>query len=159
MHLFLKITNLIANNCIKLLLLTSEQNLCEMALVKNAARNGAVCDHHDSKEIFVLLCLFFPEVPRSMGVGFIVSHKAVTQQWRQHLGALLKVQLKCYSFNYEYFALFDRVFEYKPYIHNKKIPNWITAFCCHGNGQTLQILCVQEQDLKCVTARDLCGIK
>jgi len=42
-------------------LLTSEQNLCEMALVKNAARNGAVCYHHDSKEIFVLLCLFLPQ--------------------------------------------------------------------------------------------------
>ena len=60
MHLFLKLTNLIANNFIKLLLLTSEQNLCEMALVKNAPRNGAVCYHHDSKEIFVLLCLFLP---------------------------------------------------------------------------------------------------
>jgi len=34
-------------------MLTSEQNLCEMALVKNAARNGAVCYHHDSKVIFV----------------------------------------------------------------------------------------------------------
>jgi len=44
-------------------LLTSEQNLCEMALVKNAARNGAVCYHHDSKEIFVLLCLFLPPGP------------------------------------------------------------------------------------------------
>ena len=63
MHLFLKLTNLIANNCIKLLLLTSEPNLCEMALVKNAARNGAVCYHHDSKEIFVLLCLFLPQGP------------------------------------------------------------------------------------------------
>jgi len=63
MHLFLKLTNLIANNCIKLLLLTSEQNLCEMALVKNAARNGAVCYHHDSKEIFLLLCLFLPKGP------------------------------------------------------------------------------------------------
>ena len=63
MHLFLKLTNLIANNCIKLLLLTSEQNLCEIALVKNAARNGAVCYHHDSKEIFVLLCLFLPQGP------------------------------------------------------------------------------------------------
>jgi len=52
-----------ANNCIKLLLLTSEQNLCEMALVKNAARNGAVCYHHDSKEMFVLLCLFLPQGP------------------------------------------------------------------------------------------------
>ena len=63
MHLFLKLTNLIANNCIKLLLLTSKQNLCEMALVKNAARNGAVCYHHDSKEIFVLLCLFLLQGP------------------------------------------------------------------------------------------------
>jgi len=63
MHLFLKLTNLIANNCIKLLLLTSEQNLCEMALVKNAARNGAVCYHHDSKEFFLLLCLFLPQGP------------------------------------------------------------------------------------------------
>ena len=63
MHLFLKLTNLIANYCIKLLLLTSEQNLCEMALVKNAARNDAVCYHHDSKEIFVLLCLFLPQGP------------------------------------------------------------------------------------------------
>ena len=63
MHLSLKLTNLIANNCIKLLLVTSEQNLCEMALVKNAARNGAVCYHHDSKEIFVLLCLFLPQGP------------------------------------------------------------------------------------------------
>jgi len=63
MHLFLKLTKLLANNCIKLLLLTSEQNLCEMALVKNAARNGAVCYHHDSKEIFVLLCLFLPQGP------------------------------------------------------------------------------------------------
>jgi len=34
-----------------------------MALVKNAARNGAVCYHHDSKEIFVLLCLFLPQGP------------------------------------------------------------------------------------------------
>jgi len=67
MHLFLKLTNLIANNCIKLLLLTSEQNLCEMALVKNAARNGAVCYHHDSKEIFVLLCLFLPQGPTLYG--------------------------------------------------------------------------------------------
>jgi len=50
MHLFLKLTNLIANNC-------------EMALVKNAARNGAVCYHHDSKETFVLLCLFLPQGP------------------------------------------------------------------------------------------------
>jgi len=63
MHLFLKLTNLIANNCIKSLLLTSEQNLCEMALVKNAARNGAVCYHHDSKEICVLLCLLLPQSP------------------------------------------------------------------------------------------------
>ena len=62
MHLFLKLTNLIANNSIKLLLLTSEQNLCEMALVKNAARSGAV-HHHDSKEILVLLCLFLPQGP------------------------------------------------------------------------------------------------
>jgi len=54
---------LIANNCIKLLLLTSEQNLCEMALVKNAARNGAVCYHHDSKDFFLLLCLFLPKGP------------------------------------------------------------------------------------------------
>jgi len=56
MHLFLKLTNLIANNCIKLLLPTSEQNLCEMALVENTARNSAVY-HHDSEEIFVLLSL------------------------------------------------------------------------------------------------------
>ena len=63
MHLSLNLTNLIANNWIKLLLLTSEQNLCEMALVKNAARNGAVCYHHDSKKIFVLLCLFLPQGP------------------------------------------------------------------------------------------------
>jgi len=63
MHLFLKLTNLIANNCIKLLLLTYEQYLCEMAQVKNAARNGAVCYHNDSKEIFVLLCLFLPQGP------------------------------------------------------------------------------------------------
>jgi len=64
MNLFLKLTNLIGKNCIKLLLLTSEQNLCEMALVKNAARNGAVY-HHDSKEIFVLLCLLLllPQSP------------------------------------------------------------------------------------------------
>ena len=62
MHLFLKLTDLIANNCIKLLLLTSEQNLCEMALVKKAVRNGADCYHHDSK-IFVLLCLFLPQGP------------------------------------------------------------------------------------------------
>ena len=34
-----------------------------MALVKNAARNGAVCYHHDSKEIYVLLCLFLPQGP------------------------------------------------------------------------------------------------
>ena len=34
-----------------------------MALVKNAARNGAVCYHHDSKEIFALLCLFLPQGP------------------------------------------------------------------------------------------------
>jgi len=34
-----------------------------MALVKNAARNGAVCYNHDSKEIFVLLCLFLPQGP------------------------------------------------------------------------------------------------
>jgi len=34
-----------------------------MARVKNAARNGAVCDHHNSKEIFVLLCLFLPQGP------------------------------------------------------------------------------------------------
>ena len=34
-----------------------------MALVKNTARNGAVCYHHDSKEIFVLLCLFLPQGP------------------------------------------------------------------------------------------------
>jgi len=34
-----------------------------MALVKNAARNGAVCYHHDSKEIFVLLCHLLPESP------------------------------------------------------------------------------------------------
>ena len=63
MHLFLKLTNLIGNNCIQLLSLTSEQNLCEMALVKNAARNGALCYHHDSKEIFVLLCLVLPQGP------------------------------------------------------------------------------------------------
>ena len=56
MHLSLKLTNLIANNCIKLLVLTSEQDLCEMALVKKAARNGTVCYHHDSKEICLLLC-------------------------------------------------------------------------------------------------------
>ena len=63
MHLSLKLSNLIANNCITLLLLTSEQNLCEMALVKNAARNGAVCYHHDSKEMCVLLCLLLPQSP------------------------------------------------------------------------------------------------
>ena len=34
-----------------------------MALVKNAARNGAVCYHHDSKESFVLLCLLLPQSP------------------------------------------------------------------------------------------------
>ena len=47
---------------IKLRLLTSEQNFCEMALVKNAVRNGTVCYHHDSKKILVLLCLP-PESP------------------------------------------------------------------------------------------------
>ena len=50
-----------ANNCIKLLLLTSEQNLCEMALID--ARNGAVCYHHDSKEICLLLCHLLPHSP------------------------------------------------------------------------------------------------
>jgi len=54
---------LIANNCIKLLLLTSEQNLCEMALIENTARNGAVCYHHDSKEICLLLCHLLPHSP------------------------------------------------------------------------------------------------
>jgi len=34
-----------------------------MALVKNAARNAALCYHHDSREIFVLLCLFLPQGP------------------------------------------------------------------------------------------------
>ena len=34
-----------------------------MALVKKAVRNGAVCYHHDSKEIFVLLCRFLPQGP------------------------------------------------------------------------------------------------
>jgi len=63
MHFFLKLTNLIANNCIKLLLLTSEKKLCETALVINAARNGAVYYHHDLKEIFVLLCLLLPQSP------------------------------------------------------------------------------------------------
>jgi len=38
-----------------------------MALVKNAARNGAVCYHHVSKEIFVLLCLFLPQGPTLYG--------------------------------------------------------------------------------------------
>jgi len=69
MHLLLKLTNWFANNCIKLLLLTSEQNLCGMALVKNTARNGAVCYHHDSKEIFVLLCLFLPQGPTLYSKG------------------------------------------------------------------------------------------
>jgi len=51
-------------------LLTSEQNLCEMALVKNAARNGAVCYHHDSKEFFFYFFVsFFPKVPRSIRRG------------------------------------------------------------------------------------------
>jgi len=66
MHLFLKLTNLIANNCLKLLLLTSEQNSCEMALVKNAPRYGAVCYHHDSKDFFYFFVFFFPKVPRSL---------------------------------------------------------------------------------------------
>ena len=74
MHLFLKLTNLIADNCIKLLLLNSEQNLCEMALVKNAARNGAVCYHHDSKEIFVLLCLFLPQGPTLYTLATALLH-------------------------------------------------------------------------------------
>ena len=69
MHLFLKLTNLIANNYIKLLLLTSEQNLCEMAVVKNTARNGAVCYHYDSKEFFLLLCLFLPQGPTLCSVA------------------------------------------------------------------------------------------
>jgi len=78
-HLFLKLTYLIANNCIKLLLLTSEQNLFEMALVKNAARNGAVCYHHDSKDIFVLLCLLLPRSPtlyskRTQGDSILQLH-------------------------------------------------------------------------------------
>ena len=75
MHLFLKLTNLIANNCIKLLLLTSEQNLCEMALVKNVARNGAVCYHHDSKETFVLLCLLLPQSPTLYGLKKVEDTK------------------------------------------------------------------------------------
>jgi len=44
-------------------LLISEQNLCEIALVKNAARNGKVCYHHDSKKITVLLCFLLPRTP------------------------------------------------------------------------------------------------
>ena len=44
----------------KVRILTRELNLCEMALVKNDARNGTVyC--HDSKEILVHLCLLPPE--------------------------------------------------------------------------------------------------
>jgi len=54
-------------------LLTSEQNLCEMALVKNAARNGAVCYHHDSKENFVLLCLFLPQDPTLYRLLYLVA--------------------------------------------------------------------------------------
>jgi len=93
MHLFLKLTNLIANNCIKLLLLTSEQNLCEMALVKNAARNGAVCYHHDSKEIFVLLCLFLPQGPtlykreRQNTLRVVFSNAAQTRPQRGQLAS------------------------------------------------------------------------
>jgi len=53
-----------------------------MALVKNAARNGAVCYHHDSKEIFVLLCLFLPQGPTlyrwSNGGGRTVIRQAQT---------------------------------------------------------------------------------
>jgi len=52
----------------KLLLLTSEQNLCEMALVKNAARNGAVCYHHDSKKFLYFFVFFFPKAPRSIKI-------------------------------------------------------------------------------------------
>jgi len=73
MYLFLKLTNLIANNCIELLLQTSEQNLCEMALIRNAARNGAVCYHNDSKEIFVLLCLLLPQSPSLYSYSLMVA--------------------------------------------------------------------------------------
>jgi len=43
--------NDLTTNIFALRLLTSEQNVYEIALVKNAARNGTVCYHHDSKEI------------------------------------------------------------------------------------------------------------
>ena len=65
-HLSSKLTNLIANNCIKLLLLTSEQNLCEMALVENAARNGAVCFTTIQRKFVYFFVIFFPTVPRSI---------------------------------------------------------------------------------------------
>jgi len=43
-------------------LLTSEQNLCEMALFKNAAaRNGTICYYHNSKEILGLVYLLLPQ--------------------------------------------------------------------------------------------------
>ena len=34
-----------------------------MALIENAARNGAVCYYHDSKEICLLLCHLLPHSP------------------------------------------------------------------------------------------------
>jgi len=45
------------------ILLTSGQNLCEIKLVENAARNSTFCYHHDSKEILGLV-FFFTEGPR-----------------------------------------------------------------------------------------------
>jgi len=65
MYFFMTLTNFTAkNNCIKIRLLFSEQNVREMALLENAARNGTVSFatarfvyHHDSKKILVFICL------------------------------------------------------------------------------------------------------
>jgi len=65
-----------------------------MALVKNAARNGAVCYHHDSKEMFVLLCLFLPQgptVPKVLSIqeaqsGSVPGRADLCQhrEWKEH---------------------------------------------------------------------------
>ena len=108
MHLSLKLTNLIANNCIKLLLLTSEQNLCEMAQVRNAARNGAVCYHHDSKEIFVLLCLFLPQGP-TLYCPVLVSGRHIGKNIGHHLVARQRL---------------DNTFWTDGTLYNKPLPFW-----------------------------------
>ena len=80
MHLSLNLTNLIANNWIKLLLLTSEQNLCEMALVKMLLATARFVITTIQRKFVYFFVFFFPEVPHSIHPAVVAMDTAVTNQ-------------------------------------------------------------------------------